>query len=63
MVLDNFQRGNQLREQRGVRSSKFLIGTTEAAHRVIPFLDFRWDHFKIEMTYSKQQILPSRLGM
>ncbi len=63
MVLDNFQRGNQWRDQRGGRSSKFLIGTTEAAHRVFPFLDFRWDQRKIEMTYCKQQIIPSPLGM
>ena len=38
MVWDNFQRGQELRDQRGGRSSKFLIGTVEAAHRVIPFL-------------------------
>ncbi len=63
MVLDNFQRGNQLWDQRGGKSSKFLIGTTEAAHRVFPFLDFCWDHRKIEMTYGKEQILPSPLGM
>ncbi len=61
MVLDNFQRGNQLRDQRGGRSSKFLIGTTEAAHQVFPFLDFCWDHRKIEMTHSKEQIVPSPL--
>jgi hypothetical protein len=63
MVLDNFQHGNQLRDQRGGKSNKFLIGTTEAAHRVFPFLDFCWDHRKIEMTYSKEQIVPSPLGM
>ena len=32
MVLDNFQWGQQLREQRGGKSSKFLSGTTEMAH-------------------------------
>ena len=37
MVLDKFQRGSQLRDQRGGRSSKFLIGTMAAAHRVNPF--------------------------
>ena len=40
MVLDIFQRSNQLRDQRGGSSNKFLIGTSEAAHRVIPFLNF-----------------------
>jgi hypothetical protein len=53
MVLDNFQHGVQLRNQRGGHSSKFLIGTTEAAHHVIPILIFKWDHCKIEMTYTK----------
>ncbi len=37
MVLENFQRGQQLREQRSGKSSKFLIGTTEEAHCVFPF--------------------------
>jgi hypothetical protein len=32
MVLDNFQRGNQLHDQRGGSSNKFLIRTSEAAH-------------------------------
>jgi hypothetical protein len=44
MVLDNFQQGVQLREQRGGRSSKFLIGTNEVAHYVNPFLNFTWDN-------------------
>ncbi len=57
MVLDNFQRGNQLRDQCGGRSCKFLIGTTEAAHWVFPFFNFTWDHWKIEMTYSQDQII------
>ena len=39
MVWDNFQRGQELREQRGDRSSKFLIGTVEVAHRVLPFVN------------------------
>ncbi len=63
MVLDNFQHGDQLREQCGGRSRKFIIGTTEAAHRVFPFLDSWWDHCKIEMSYSKEQVIPSPLGM
>jgi hypothetical protein len=29
MVWDNFQRGQELRDQRGGRSSKFLIGTVD----------------------------------
>ena len=63
MVLDNFQHGNKLRDQRGGRSNKFLIGTTEAAHRVIPFLFFSWDDQFIELNYDKHQIVPSPLGM
>ncbi len=47
MVLDNFQCGNWLREQCRGRSSKVLIGTTEAAHHVSPFLNFTWDHQKL----------------
>ncbi len=60
MVMDNFQRGNQLRHQRGGRSNKFLIGTTEDAHRVIPFLNFSWD---CRHVHDKNQIVPAPLGM
>jgi hypothetical protein len=63
MGLDNFQHGNQLSDQRGGRSSKFLIGTTKAAHCVFLFLDFQWDQCKTEMMYCQQQIIPSPLGM
>ncbi len=63
MVFGNFQQGNHLREQWGGKSSKFLIGTTEATHRVNPFLNFTWDHWKIELTYTLDQIVPSPLGM
>jgi hypothetical protein len=63
MVLDNFQCSNQLRDQRGGSSNKFLIGTSEAAHRVIPFLNFSWDDRKIELSYTGDQIVPSPLGM
>jgi hypothetical protein len=61
--MDNFQRGISLRDQRSRRSSKFLIGTKVAAHRVFHFLDFQWDQHKIEITYSKQLIVPLLLGM
>ncbi len=63
MVLDNFQRGNQLRNQRGGCSNKFLIGTTEVAHRVVPFLNFTWDGQNVKLSYDKNQIVPSPLGM
>ena len=59
MVLDNLQRGQQLRDQRGGKSSKFLIGTTEAAHRVFSYLNFEWDAHKIDMTFTKKQVIPS----
>lgn len=59
MVLDNFQWGQQLREQRGGKSSKLLIGTTEAAHRVFSYLNFEWDAHKIGMTFTKKQVIPS----
>ncbi len=49
MVWDNFQRGQELRDQRGDRSSKFLIGTVEAVHPVIPFHTFQWDDRNIIM--------------
>ena len=38
--LDNFQWGNQPCKQRRGRSSTFLIGSTDAAHHVNPFLNF-----------------------
>ena len=38
IVWDDYQRGQELHEQRGGRSSKFLIGMVEAAHRVLPFV-------------------------
>ena len=63
MVLDNFQCSNQLRDQRGGSSNKFLIGTSEAAHQVIPFLNFLWDDRKIELSYTCDQIVLSPLGM
>ncbi len=63
MVLDNFQCGNQLRDQCGGRSCKFLIGTKEAAHWVFPFFNFTRDHWKTELTYSQDQIIPLSLGM
>jgi hypothetical protein len=52
-----------LREQCGGRSSKILIKTTEAAHCVNPFLNFTRDDEKIELTYSRDLIIPSPLGM
>jgi hypothetical protein len=69
MVWDNFQRGQELREQRGGRSSKFLIGTIEAAHRVIPFVNRfgfpnrKWDDRNMMMMYDREQLRPSPLGM
>ena len=43
IVRDNFQRGQDIQDQRDGRSSKFLIGTVEAAHRVIPIQMQRWN--------------------
>ena len=69
MVWDNFQRGQELREQRSGRSSKFLIGTVEAAHRVVPFLNQfglpneKWNIHNMLMTYERTQSRPSPLGM
>jgi hypothetical protein len=63
MVWDNFQRGQELRDQCGGRSSKFLIGTVEAAHRVIPFHCFQWDDHNIIMRYDREQSCPSPFGM
>jgi hypothetical protein len=63
LVWDNFQRGQELWDQQGSRSSKFLIGTVEAAHCVEPFLDYRWDDPNIFMQYDRHQSHPSPLGM
>ena len=68
-VWDNFQRGQELCEQCGGRSSKFLIGTVEAVHRVIPFLNKfgvsneKWNDCNMLMTYDRSQSRPSPLGM
>ncbi len=51
--------GQQLRDQRGGKSSTFLIGTTEAAHHVFYYLNFEWDAHKIDMTFTKKRIIPS----
>ena len=63
MVWDNFQRGQVLREQRASHSSKFLIGTVEAAHCVILFLNVRWNNHNVFMKYNQLQSHPSPLGM
>jgi hypothetical protein len=63
MVWDNFQRGQELRDQRGGQSSKFLIGTVEVAHSVVLFLNFQWDDCIITMQYDRHQSHPLPLGM
>ncbi len=63
MVWDNFQRGQELRDQRGGCSSKFLIGTVEAAHLVVPFLNIRWKDHNVFMRHDHLQSGPSPLGM
>ncbi len=69
IVWDNFQWGQELREQRGGRSSKFLIGMVEAAHHVLPFVNKfgfpnrKWDNRNMMMTYDTEQSRPSPLGM
>jgi hypothetical protein len=69
MVWDNFQWGQELCEQHGGRSSKFLIWTVEAAHRVIPFLNKfglpneKWNNRNMLMTYDRSQSRLSPLGM
>ena len=63
MVWDNFQRGNEIQDQRGGRSSEFLIGTVQAAHCVVPFVDIRWNDRNVFMRYDHLQSRPSPLGM
>ena len=69
MVWDNFQQGQELCGQHGGRLSKFLIGTVEAAHRVIPFLNKfglpneKWNDRNMLMSYDRTQSHPSPLGM
>ena len=69
MVWGNFQRGQELREQCGGHSSKFLIGTVEVVHRVVPFLNRfglpneKWNDHNLLMTYDRTQSRPSPLGM
>jgi hypothetical protein len=64
MVWDNFQWGQELREQRGGRYNTFLIGTVEAAHRVLPFVNRfgfpnrKWDNCNMMMTYDREQSRP-----
>ncbi len=63
MVWDNFQRGQELRDQRGGRSNEYLIGTVEAAHHMVSFLQFQSDDCNIMMTYDWHQRHPLPLGM
>ena len=69
MVWVNFQWGQELHEQCGGFSSKFLIGTVEAAHCVIPFLNRfglpneKWNNRNMLMSYDRSQSCPSPLGM
>ena len=63
MVWDNFQQGQELWEQLGGRSSKFLIRMVEVAHHVVPFLNFWWDDCNTFMQYDHHQAHPSPLGM
>jgi hypothetical protein len=69
MVWDNIQRGQELREQRGGRSSKFLIGTVKAAHGVVPFLNRfglpneKWNDHNMLISYDMTQLRPSPFGM
>ncbi len=63
VVLDNYQRGTQLHEQRGGRLSEFFIRTCEAAHCVNPYLNFTWDHVRVKLAYTHDRIVPSPIGM
>ncbi len=63
MVCDNFQRGNEIRDQQGGCSSKFLIETVEVVHCVVPFVNIRWNDRNVFMRYDHLQSRPSPLGM
>ena len=63
MVWDNFQRGQEIQDQRGGRSSKFFIGTVEAVHCVVPFIDIQLNDHNVFMRYDHLQSRPSPLGM
>ena len=63
MVWDNFQRDQELSNQCGRWSSKFLILTVQAAHKMIPFVNFQWDDWDMLMQYNREQQRPSPLGM
>jgi hypothetical protein len=40
-----------------------MIGTFEAAHCVVPFLNFRWDDRNVLMRYDCHEDRPSPIGM
>ncbi len=62
--FDNFQIGQEIKEQRGKHSSTFFKGTTECAHRVCEYNDTQWDDsIKVEVTGQNNQDLPSPPGM
>ncbi len=63
MVWDNFQQGKMLREQRGGQWTKFLIGTVEAIHHVVLFLNFQFNDRNVLMMYDRYQLRLSTLGM
>ena len=62
-MCDNFQRGNEIRDQQGGCSSKFLIETVEVVHCVVPFVNIRWNDRNVFMRYDHLQSRPSPLGM
>jgi hypothetical protein len=63
VVWDNFQQGQALRDQRGGKLNKFLIGTTEAAHKVFPFCRSIYDDRNVFMSFDGDQIRPLLFGM
>ena len=62
--FDNFQIGQELKDQRGGHSSAFFKGTNQCAHRLHEYEDTQWDEkVRVEITGLNNQPLPSPPGM
>ena len=62
-VYDNYQKGQQLKFQRGGHSSSFLKGTHEIVHRAHLWVDTSYNDKFVPLTHSHNQVYPSPYHM
>ena len=62
--FENFQIGQEIKDQRGMHSSTFFKGTNQCAHCVHEFVDLSWDEsIRTTVTGLSNQKYPSPPGM